>query len=83
MEAIIAYLQANEESFVQRLSDAVSIKSISASPEHRGECIRQMHESVKLLKSVKATTELVDIGEQKMHDGSIQPSEFKIFFWDF
>ena len=32
-----------------------------------------MHEGVKLLQSVKATTELVDIGEQKMHDGKTYP----------
>lgn len=73
MEAILKYLKDNEERFVTRLADAVTIASISASPEHRGECIRQMKEAEKLLHSVHATTEMVDIGEQKMHDGNMYP----------
>merc|ERR1712233_212431 len=58
---------------VKRLADSVEIAFISGSPKHRQECIRQMHEGVKLLESVRATTELVDIGEQKMHDGNTYP----------
>jgi len=65
MDKILNYLKANNEKFVKRLADSVEIASISGSPKHRQECIRQMHEGVKLLQSVKATTELVDIGEQK------------------
>jgi acetylornithine deacetylase/succinyl-diaminopimelate desuccinylase-like protein len=73
MEKVLQYLKDYEEKFVARLSEAVAIKSISCAPEHRPECIRQMKEGVKLLKTIGATTELVDIGEQKMFDGSIQP----------
>ncbi len=32
-----------------------------------------MNQSAKLLRSVGASTELVDIGEQQMHDGKIYP----------
>jgi len=73
MDKILNYLKTNNEKFVKRLADSVEIASISGSPKHRQECIRQMHEGVKLLESVQATTELVDIGEQKMHDGNTYP----------
>jgi len=69
MEKVCAYLKENEEHFVSRLAECVAIPSISASPEHRHECIRQMHETQKLLHQINAQTEMVDIGTQKMHDG--------------
>ena len=50
MEKIIDYLRANNAKFVERLSDAVKIASISGSIPHRPECIRQMHEGENMLK---------------------------------
>ena len=51
MDKIIEYLRANNAKFVDRLSEAVKIASISGSIPHRPECIRQMHEGEKMLKA--------------------------------
>ena len=40
---------------------------------HRPECIRQMHHTKELLDSFGAKTRFVDIGMQKMRDGSEIP----------
>ena len=40
---------------------------------HRPECIRQMHHTKALLDSFGAKTRFVDIGMQKMRDGSEIP----------
>ena len=82
MEAVSAYLEENEETFVSRLAEQVAIASISASPEHRNECIRQMHETQKMLHQIQAQTEMVDIGTQKMHDGETR-KHFKFFILKF
>jgi len=73
MEALIKHLKENEQKWVDRLAECVSIASISGSPDHRDECIRQMHETQKMLQALGATTEMVDIGTQKMHDGVTRP----------
>jgi hypothetical protein len=52
MEAVLKHLKENEQKWVDRLAECVSIASISGSPDHRDECIRQMHETQKMLKAL-------------------------------
>jgi len=54
MEAVLKHLKENEQKWVDRLAECVSIASISGSPDHRDECIRQMHETQKMLQALGA-----------------------------
>ena len=88
MESIHSYIDSNEEKFIERLRydqvknerpkcstfrESVEIPSVSGWATHRPECIRQMHHTKALLDSFGATTRFVDIGMQKMRDGSEIP----------
>lgn len=73
MESIHSFIDSNEEKFIQRLRESVEIPSVSGWSTHRPECIRQMHHTKTLLDSFGAKTRFVDIGMQKMRDGSEIP----------
>lgn len=49
---------------METLSQAVSIKSVSADPDLRNEVIKMMKWAEVKLQSLGATTELCDIGKQ-------------------
>jgi len=59
------YVDDNKNKFVETLSQAVSIKSISADPELRNEVIKMMQWAQVKLKALGAEdVELCDIGQQ-------------------
>lgn len=53
---------------MKTLSDVVAIKSVSASAELRPEVQKMMQWADARLKTLGATTELVDIGKQTLPD---------------
>uniref|UniRef100_A0ABM0H1L6 Cytosolic non-specific dipeptidase-like n=1 Tax=Saccoglossus kowalevskii TaxID=10224 RepID=A0ABM0H1L6_SACKO len=68
-----SYIDEHQDLYVERLKDAVAIQSVSAWPEKRPE-IKKMVESVaKQLETLGGTVELVDIGMQKLPDGTEIP----------
>lgn len=50
----------------QRLADWVAVQSVSAWPEKRGEIKNMMEMAAKDIERLGGTTELVDIGKQKV-----------------
>ncbi|XP_061178072.1 cytosolic non-specific dipeptidase-like [Saccostrea echinata] len=63
----------NQNKYVKRLADTVAIRSVSAWPENRPD-ITTMVEWVKAgFEKIGATTELAEIGEQTLPDGSKLP----------
>ncbi|XP_031573362.1 cytosolic non-specific dipeptidase-like isoform X1 [Actinia tenebrosa] len=73
IETVFSYLVKNEELYIQRLADAVAIKSVSAWPETRGEIEKMVNHVADELKKLGATVELADIGQQTLPDGSKLP----------
>jgi len=59
-----SYVDEHEKTFVKTLSEAVSIKSVSADPDLRNEVIKMMKWAEVKLIGLGATTELCDIGTQ-------------------
>lgn len=59
-----SYVDEHEKTFVETLSEAVSIKSVSADPDLRNEVIKMMKWAELKLIKLGATTELCDIGTQ-------------------
>lgn len=50
----------------QRLAEWVGVQSVSAWPEKRGEIKKMMEMAAKDIEKLGGTTELVDIGKQKV-----------------
>lgn len=61
---IFSYVDEHEKTFVATLSEAVSIKSVSADPDLRNEVIKMMKWAEVKLIELGATTELCNIGTQ-------------------
>lgn len=66
---IFTFVDQNTESYKQLLKDAVAIPSVSCDVKYRNDCVRMVHWMQDKLKEVGATTELRDVGFQKI-DGT-------------
>jgi len=73
MGKVLDFIASNETVLIERLREAVEIPSVSCWPDHRGHCIRQMEVAEKQLNSLNVITEKVEIGNQKLRDGSEIP----------
>lgn len=72
-DKLFKQIDDNQEKYVKRLADTVAIKSVSAWPETRPD-ITTMIEWTKVgFEKLGAKTELADIGEQVLPDGSKLP----------
>lgn len=67
---LFQYIDEHQKDYVQRLSEAVSIPSVSAWPEHRPEVVRMVQWTKSQMEALGIQVELADIGEQKLSDGS-------------
>jgi len=69
-KSLFQYIDEHQKDYVQRLSEAVSIPSVSAWPEHRPEVVRMVQWTKSQMEALGIQVELADIGEQKLADGS-------------
>ncbi|NXU60427.1 CNDP2 dipeptidase, partial [Horornis vulcanius] len=73
LETLFKYIDEHQDLYVQRLAEWVAIQSVSAWPEKRGEIKRMMEVAAKEIERLGGTTKLMDIGKQKLPDGSEIP----------
>ncbi|KAM4705932.1 cytosolic non-specific dipeptidase [Rhinophrynus dorsalis] len=73
LPALFECIDKNQDLYVKRLSEWVAIQSVSAWPEKRGEIKRMMEVCAKEIERLGGSTELVDIGKQKLPDGTEIP----------
>lgn len=66
-------IDENKQKYIQNLTDAVAIKSVSAWPQSRPDVKKMIEWCAERLQALGTTTELKDIGTQKLHDGSEIP----------
>lgn len=63
--------------FIQRLAEWVEVQSVSAWPEKRGEIKKMMEMAAKDIEKLGGTTEMVDIGTQKVKTPDVDMREVK------
>ncbi|XP_004084691.1 cytosolic non-specific dipeptidase [Oryzias latipes] len=73
LQALFQHVDQNQDTYVQRLADWVSVQSVSAWPEKRGEIRRMMEMAAKDIERLGGTVELVDVGTQKLSSGELLP----------
>jgi nonspecific dipeptidase len=73
LDKIFKQIDTNQERYVNKLREAVAIKSVSAWPETRGEIKRMVEWVANGLKKLGATVQLEDVGMQTLPDGSKLP----------
>ncbi|KAK3103881.1 hypothetical protein FSP39_022629, partial [Pinctada imbricata] len=66
-------IDSNEKKYIQRLSDVVAIQSVSAWPEKRPVIKEMVEWTKKAFENLGAKTELRDLGEQTLPDGTKLP----------
>lgn len=73
LKTLFEYIDGHKQEYINNLREVVAIKSVSAWPDQRDEIVKMMKWTEVRLKSLGATTELVDIGKQPLPDGSEIP----------
>lgn len=73
LTALFKYVDENQDRYIKKLAEWVAIQSVSAWPEKRGEIRRMMEVAAADIKQLGGSVELVDIGNQKLPDGSEIP----------
>jgi cytosolic nonspecific dipeptidase len=57
-----SHIDANKAKYIETLTEAVAIKSVSAWPQARPECQRMMDWAEKKMQALGIKTEQIDIG---------------------
>lgn len=70
MEKLFAYIDQNKEKYIETLTEAVAIKSVSAWPQARDQCQEIINFAQKKMEALNIKCEQVDIGSQTLPDGS-------------
>ncbi|XP_072460195.1 cytosolic non-specific dipeptidase [Notamacropus eugenii] len=70
---LFSHIDKHQDQYIKKLAEWVAIQSISAWPEKREEINRMMEVAAANIRQLGGTTELIDIGKQKLHDGSEIP----------
>nr|BAG62540.1 unnamed protein product [Homo sapiens] len=73
LTTLFKYIDENQDRYIKKLAKWVAIQSVSAWPEKRGEIRRMMEVAAADVKQLGGSVELVDIGKQKLPDGSEIP----------
>lgn len=73
IDAVIAYVDANQTKYVDRLAEVVAIKSVSGWPESRPEVVKMMEWMKTKLEACGSKCEMKDIGMETLHDGKKIP----------
>ena len=61
---ICSHIDGNKAQYIKTLADSVAIKSVSAWPESRPECVRVMKWFGEKLKELGAAVEYRELGQQ-------------------
>uniref|UniRef100_K7F4Y3 Cytosolic non-specific dipeptidase n=2 Tax=Pelodiscus sinensis TaxID=13735 RepID=K7F4Y3_PELSI len=70
---LFQYIDEHQDLYVERLAQWVAIQSVSAWPEKRQEIKQMMEVAAKDIERLCGTTQLINIGTQKLPDGSEIP----------
>lgn len=70
MEAVFDYIDKHEAVYIKRLAEAVAIRSVSCWPETRPDVVKMVEHIAKEVERLGGTTQLRDVGMEKMEDGS-------------
>ncbi|XP_068003668.1 cytosolic non-specific dipeptidase [Melanerpes formicivorus] len=73
LDTLFKYIDEHQDLYIERLAQWVAIQSVSAWPEKRPEIRRMMEVAAKDIERLGGTTRLMDIGKQKLPDGSEIP----------
>uniref|UniRef100_UPI00358F2221 cytosolic non-specific dipeptidase n=1 Tax=Myxine glutinosa TaxID=7769 RepID=UPI00358F2221 len=73
LEQIFRYIDDHQDRYVQRLAEWVAIESVSAEPGKRSEVVRMVKFVGSEIERLGGRVEYVDIGMQKLPDGSEIP----------
>ncbi|XP_012144033.1 cytosolic non-specific dipeptidase 2 [Megachile rotundata] len=73
LKNLFSYIDDHKREYINNLSEAVAIKSVSAWPDHRNEITKMVKWVEIRLKNLGATTELADAGMQTLPDGTQIP----------
>ncbi|NWJ00881.1 CNDP2 dipeptidase, partial [Crypturellus undulatus] len=73
LETLFKYIDDHQDLYVERLAQWVAIQSVSAWPEKRAEIRHMMEVAAKDIERLGGTTQLVDLGQQQLPDGSEIP----------
>ncbi|XP_032149645.1 cytosolic non-specific dipeptidase [Sapajus apella] len=73
LATLFKYIDENQDRYIKKLAKWVSIQSVSAWPEKRGEIRKMMEVAAADVRQLGGSAELVDIGKQKLPDGSEIP----------
>ncbi|XP_054275860.1 cytosolic non-specific dipeptidase [Macrosteles quadrilineatus] len=73
LQDLFSYVDKNAVKFIGILKEAVSIPSVSNDVGHRPDVVTMVKWTESRLKSLGASVELCDVGDQIMHDGQKVP----------
>ncbi|KAK7040719.1 hypothetical protein VNI00_009625 [Paramarasmius palmivorus] len=70
-QEFLDFVDSNADVFIKRLSDAVSIKSVSSDPAYRPEVIKMSHWISEQFSAVGVETQLFDLGKQTIEGNEL------------
>lgn len=76
---LFAHVDANVDTYVERLAECVAFRGVSADPAQRGEVVRTVEWAADWIRRLGGTVELRDLGKQTLGDGTQIPLPPAIF----
>ncbi|XP_046997120.1 cytosolic non-specific dipeptidase [Schistocerca americana] len=73
LQKLFAHIDANKTKYIERLREAVAIKSVSAWEHTRNDIVKMVHWTKERLEKLGAETELHDVGTQVTPSGKKLP----------
>ncbi|CAN0154130.1 unnamed protein product [Lampetra planeri] len=70
IQDVFTHIENNQQLFVKRLAEWVSVRSVSSQPELRGEVLRMVQMTAQHIERLGGAVEMVDIGTETLADGS-------------
>ncbi|CAI2347440.1 unnamed protein product [Caenorhabditis sp. 36 PRJEB53466] len=82
IDAVFKAIDEHQEEFIDLLRESVAIRSVSADPARRDDCIRMSEWARDQLRTLGVETSLWDLGQQKLQSGQelpLPPAVFGVF----
>ncbi|XP_061598352.1 cytosolic non-specific dipeptidase-like [Cololabis saira] len=73
LPALFKYVDEHHDLYVERLAEWVSVQSVSAWPEKRGEIKKMLELAAKVIEKLGGTVQFMDNGKQKLPSGGEIP----------